>query len=262
MISRRPGGWADRRRMLARHLARATGAPADSAMVDAAVASYGRYWAESLRLPYLSFRQLDERMPYDGGERIDGALAAGKGVILALPHLGGWEWAGAHLAAGHPLSVVVERLQPVELFEWFVDFRRRLGMQVIAVGPDAAARCGQALADNHILCLLSDRLIAGTAGTEVEFFGERTELPAGPAALAIRSGAPLLPCAVYFDEKTDGHLGMVLPAVDASRHGPRLRDDVQRMTQDMATAFEGLIRRAPLQWHLLQPNWPSDFEAS
>jgi lauroyl/myristoyl acyltransferase len=259
-ISRRPGSWAERRRVLARHLERATGAPAGSAAVDAAVASYGRYWAESMRLPYLDFEEIDAGMPYEGRERIDAALALGKGVILALPHLGGWEWAGAHLAAGHPLSVVVERLEPVDLFEWFVDFRRRMGMQVIAVGQDAAARCAQALADNHILCLLSDRLIAGTAGTEVEFFGERTELPAGPAALAMRSGAPLLPCAVYFDEETEAHLGVVLPALDVSRRGPRLRDDVRRITQDMATAFEDLIRRAPLQWHLLQPNWPSDLE--
>ncbi|HLI54802.1 MAG TPA: phosphatidylinositol mannoside acyltransferase [Acidimicrobiales bacterium] len=254
----RSPGWSERRRILARHLERVVGVPATSRMVDEAVASYGRYWAESLRLPDLDVATLAAGMAYDGLDRIDAALSAGRGVILSLPHLGGWEWAGAHLATtGRPVSVVVERLEPPELFEWFVGFRRKLGMNVIAAGPEAAARCAQALASNHVLCLLADRLIEGAAGVEVEFFAERTLLPAGPAALAIRSGAPVLPCAVYFEQRTDAHLGVVLEAVDTSRQG-RVREDVARITQALARRFEELIRRAPTQWHLMQANWPSD----
>jgi KDO2-lipid IV(A) lauroyltransferase len=90
----------------------------------------------------------------------------------------------------------------------------------------------------------------------VDFFGERTTLPGGPATLALRTGAPLLPTAVYFDGP-DHRRSVVLPPVDTSRQG-RLREDVQRVTQDLAHALEDLIRRAPEQWHLLQPNWPSD----
>lgn len=259
VLAARPGPWSDRRRMLWRHLSRATGAPATAGMVDEAVASYARYWAESLRLPGLGPAELDAGIAYDGGERIDAALRGGKGVILALPHLGGWEWAGAQLAlSGRPVSVVVERLQPPELFEWFAGFRRRLGMEVIAVGPDAAARCARALAANRVVGLVADRVVGEAAGVEVEFFSERTRLPVGPAVLALRSGAPLLPCAVYFGAATTDHLGVVLPALDTSRRGPRIRDDVARVTQDMARCFEDLIRRAPTQWHLMQPNWPSD----
>jgi lauroyl/myristoyl acyltransferase len=227
-------------------------------LVDQAIASYARYWAESLRLPGLSGPELDAGITYEGFDAVDRAREAGRGAILALPHLGGWEWAGTQLvASGRPLSVVVERLEPDDVFEWFVGFRRRLGMDVIPVGPDAAARCAQALAENRILCLLSDRLIPGTAGVDVEFFGERTQLPAGPAALALRTGAALFPAAVYFEDRTDRHRGVVLPAIDTSRQG-RLREDVQRITEEMARTFEELIRRAPTQWHLLQPNWPSD----
>jgi KDO2-lipid IV(A) lauroyltransferase len=89
----------------------------------------------------------------------------------------------------------------------------------------------------------------------VEFFGERTTLPGGPATLALRSGAPILPIAVYFEG--DHRHAVVKPPLDTTRQGS-LRDDVQRLTQDVARALEELIRVAPEQWHLLQPNWPSD----
>lgn len=265
-ISRRPLGrdWDRRRLMVARHLARVLGAEAPPVgsrrmgrMVDQAVASYARYWAESLRIPGRSADQLNAGITYDGYERIAAGREAGRGTILVLPHLGGWEWAGAQLAAiGHPVSVVVERLEPPDLFDWFVAFREKLGMNVIPVGPSAATQCAAALADNHLLCLLSDRLVAGS-GVEVDFFGEKTLLPAGPATLALRTGAVVLPAAVYFEPRTDAHHGVVLPALDTVRRDG-LRADVQRVTQDMAVAFEDLVRRAPTQWHLLQPNWPSD----
>lgn len=250
--------------MLARHLSRAYGYELSdrrmSRLVDRAVASYGRYWAESLRLPRLGARQLDAGIHYDHYEHIAAGVAAGRGTILALPHLGGWEWAGTHLVStGLRLSVVVERLEPADLFEWFVRLRTRLGMNVIPAGPGAAASCAQALADNQVLCLLADRLIEGASGAEVEFFGEKTQLPAGPATLALRTGARLVPAAVYFEHETDRHLGALLPPIDTARaRGRRLRDEVQRATQDMADAFESFIRRDPTQWHLMQPNWPSD----
>jgi lauroyl/myristoyl acyltransferase len=266
-VSRRPGRgtWRPRRQMLARHLARALGGEAPPVgsrrmgrLVDDAIASYARYWAESLRIPGLTAAQLTEGMTYDGYEHIAAGRAAGRGTILALPHLGGWEWAGTQLAAiGHPVSVVVERIEPPDLFEWFTTFREKLGMHVIPVGPSAAARCVAALAGNHLLCLLSDRLIDGTAGVEVQFFGETTSLPAGPATLALRTGAALLPAAVYFEARTDSHLGLVLPPLDTTRRAG-LRADVTRVTQDLARAYELFIRRAPTQWHLMQPNWPSD----
>jgi KDO2-lipid IV(A) lauroyltransferase len=303
--SRRPGAraWRTRRQMLARHLARALGPEAPPAgsrrmghLVDGAIASYARYWAESLRIPGIDAAQLTAGISYQGYEHIAAGRAAGRGTILALPHLGGWEWAGTQLAAiGHPVSVVVERLEPPDLFDWFTEFRERLGMHVIPAGPSAASRCVAALAGNHLLCLLSDRLIEGTTGVEVEFFGERTALPAGPAILALRTGAALLPAAVYFEHRTDSHTGVVLPPldtarldtvrrghtggsvdtggrVDAGRRGDTgrrvdagrrggLRAEVTRVTQDLAGAFETLIRRAPTQWHLMQPNWPSDAHA-
>jgi KDO2-lipid IV(A) lauroyltransferase len=106
------------------------------------------------------------------------------------------------------------------------------------------------------VCLLSDRDIQGN-GVEVDFFGERTTLPAGPAMLGIRSGAAVVPGAVYFTSAVDGHHCVIRPPLVFEKVGG-LREQVAAGTQALALELEGLIRRAPEQWHLFQPNWPSD----
>jgi KDO2-lipid IV(A) lauroyltransferase len=224
--------------------------------VAATYESYARYWAESFRLPGKSPEELDAGFSYTGWEHVERGLAAGNGVIIALPHLGGWEWAGfwTAMVQRRPITVVVEAIEPPELFEWFVELRQSLGMNVIPLGPDAGTEVVKALKANHVLCLLSDRAIGGT-GIEVEFFGERTELPGGPATLALRTGAPLMATAIYFRGR--GHAAVVRPPIPLERQG-RLREDVQRITQLLADELELLIRAAPEQWHLMQPNWPSD----
>lgn len=251
----------DRREMVERHLRRADPTLSGRALrraVQEAFDSYSRYWVESFRLPYLPAAVVDRAFTRDGFQHVLDGLAGGKGVILALPHLGGWEWAGRWLAdQGHRLTVVVEELENKELFEWFKSLRSRLGMTVVPVGPDAAAAVGRALKANEVVCLLCDRDIQG-GGVEVEFFGERTTLPGGPAMLGFRSGAPVLPVAVYFEDRYNGHHAIVRPPLDVSRTAASLRDDVQRVTQSLAHELEWLIRRAPSQWHLFQPNWPSD----
>ena len=251
----------ERRAMIERHLRRADptiGGVRLRRAVQEAFDSYTRYWLESFRLPHLSGRAVERGMRVQGYEHVVEALDAGNGVILALPHLGGWEWAGRWLVErGHGITVVVEEIEPPELFEWFVDLREQLGMKVVALGSSAGREVLAALKRNDVVCLLSDRDIQRT-GVEVEFFGETTTLPAGPATLSLRTGAPLLPTAVYFTDRTDGHLGVVRPPIDTARSDDGLRADVGRVTQALADELEHLIRRAPHQWHLFQPNWPSD----
>lgn len=247
-----------RRRQVERNLRRATNGKLRGIALQKAVAetfdSYTRYWLELFRLPH----EVDGPLPLDvdGREHLDGALAAGTGAIFALPHVGGWEYAGAWaVGQGVTPTVVVEPVEPPELFEWFASVRRRLGMTVVQLGPEAGRVLLSALRNNQVVCLLCDRDITGD-GIEVEFFGERTTLPAGPATLALRTGAPLLPAAVYF-RPGGGHHAVVQAPIPAHRQG-RLRDDVARVTQLLAHRFEALIRAAPEQWHLMQPNWPSD----
>ena len=253
---------AAKRAQVERNLQRATDGALEGSALRRAVSetfdSYGRYWYElfHLRGDLDRAELLADHNMVDGFDRIVAGCAAGKGVIVALPHVGAWDYAGAWLSVqGYPPTVVVEPVDPPELFEWFADARRRLGMDVIPLGPEAGSAVLRALRDNRVLCLLADRDIVGD-GIEVEFFGEKTTLPPGPATLALRTGAPLLPCAVYF-RPDRGHHGVVLPPVPAERQG-RLRGDVARVTQELAYRFEDLIRAAPEQWHLMQPNWPSD----
>lgn len=248
--------------MIERHLRRVHGdelqGVALRSAVNAAFDSYARYWLESFSLPRETPESLDAHFETIGLEYLDDALSAGKGAILALPHLGAWDFGGAWLTThGYPLTVVVEKLEPAELFEWFVEHRRSIGMEVIPLSSASGAAVGRALRAGHPVALLCDRDLTDS-GVEVELFGERTTLPAGPAALALRTGAPILPAAAYFRPR-GGHLGVVRPPIPVARQG-NLREDIARITQLLAYELEALIRDAPEQWHLMQPNWPSDFE--
>jgi KDO2-lipid IV(A) lauroyltransferase len=251
---------AERRAMIQRHIQRVNPGLRGASLrvaVQQSFDSYAHYYMESFRLPSLSKKTVDRAFSVDGFDHITDALALGNGCIFALPHLGGWEWAGRWMTdQGYRLTVVVEALEPPELFEWFAELRKNLGMTVVPTGPGAAAAVSKALKENQIVCLLCDRDIERN-GVDVEFFGERTTLPAGPAMLGLRMGAPVLPVGCYFTPAYNGHHALVRPAIPMVRQGG-LRDDVARITQTLARELEFLIRRAPEQWHLFQPNWPSD----
>jgi len=251
----------DKRRMLERHLRRVNPELRGNELrwaVQRAFDSYARYYVESFKLPNLSAKTVARSFVLEGFEHVEASYAAGNGTIFALPHMGGWEWAGRWMTDhGYRMTVVVEELKPPELFQWFVDLRQELGMTVVPAGPLAGPAVLKALRANEIVCLLSDRDLERN-GVPVSFFGETTTLPAGPATLALRTKAPLLPVGVYFtDDGPGGHRAVVRPPLDVTRQGT-LREDVARITQNLADELEALIRRAPEQWHLLQPNWPSD----
>ncbi len=220
--------------------------------------SYAHYYLESFRLPSRTADKVAATTTIDGyTENLLPALDKGNGAIFALPHLGGWEWMGRWAVdTGIKMTVVVEAIQPPALFEWFADLRRKFGMTVIPLGPSAGTQVLRALRNNEVVCLLSDRDLTG-GGIPVQFFGETTTLPAGPATLALRTGAALLPTAAFFTDRNLGHHGIIGAPMECERQG-RLRHDVSRITQSLAHELEALIRKAPSQWHLLQPNWPSD----
>lgn len=248
--------------MIGRHLQRVHGGQLSrwqlERKIQQAFDSYARYWMESFRLSQTDRERLEAGMSWEGVGHAEAGFAAGNGVIMCMPHLGGWDFGGAWFAtAGYPATVVVETLEPPELFEWFVSFRRNLGLDVVPHGPKAGTPLLAALRRNELVGLVCDRDLERN-GVEVEFFGERTTLPGGPATLALRTGAVILPTAVYFEGS--GHRGIVRPPIPTDRSGDGLRADVARITQALACELEALIRRAPEQWHLMQPNWPSDYE--
>jgi KDO2-lipid IV(A) lauroyltransferase len=254
------GFMGTRVRQVERNLERVHARPLTTGARTRAVAgtfnSYGRYFYELFRLPGATPEWLEANTEDEGFEHIRAAMSGGSGVVLALPHLGNWDFAGAWLAAqGVTVSVVAEPLDPPELFDWFVRTRAALGMRVIPLSDHAATQVLAALRENHAVCLLCDRDLTGD-GVEVDFFGERTTLPGGPALVALRSGAPLVPVGCYFLPHGRQRL-RIGPPLPTERTG-RIRDDVARVTQALAHRFEELIRAAPEHWHLMQPNGPSD----
>jgi len=227
--------------------------------VDQTFESYAHYWLNTFRLVDMTKQELGDTFSHDGWELIETALKEDSGVIVVTPHLGAWDWGGLWISKikGVSVSAVVEPLDPPELFEWFRQSRNALGVDVIPVGPDAGSQVLKALSDKQLIVLVSDRDVGGSS-VEVEFFGEKTSLPAGPAALALRTGATLLPLAIY--NKGNGCHGVVRPAIPIERKG-KFRSDIKRITQTIADEMELLIRKAPEQWHLMQPNWPSDSQS-
>jgi len=219
--------------------------------------AYARYWVEGARLPVASRELVHQRMWIESGfDGLAKAMAAGSGVVMALPHVGSWEWGGSFLdGIGFHMTAVAENLEPQELSEWFIDQRRAMGLSVVPLSPEASGVLIRALHGGGLVGLLCDRDLVGN-GIEVEFFGERTTFPAGPATLALRTGATLVTAVVYSGPGINHH-AIVSAPIDLARTGS-FRADASRITQEIARHFEGYIRRAPEQWHMFQPNWPSD----
>ncbi len=255
----------DQRDMVAQNLRRVLGRDVDQRELDRWVRRafdvYARYWVEGARLGSMPRSEVSQRFVVveDGFRHLVVGMEAGKGVVMALPHVGSWEFGGAFLAgAGYPMTAVAERLEPEELFDHFVAERAAMGLTIVPLDGGSGSSLLRTLRAGGMVGLLCERDLTGT-GVEVEFFGEWTTMPAGPATLALRTGATLVTAAVYSGPGRDHH-AVVEEPIDLLRTGS-LRDDVQRMTQSIATRLEGLIRRAPEQWHAFQPIWSSDRQA-
>ncbi len=251
------------REMISVNLRRVLGADAGDAAVlerwaHRSFRAYARYWVEGARLGTTPQSEVVQRTYVQGLHHLVEGIALGKGVIMALPHVGSWEYGGAFLASqGLPMTSVAERLDPPELFDFFVEQRAAMGLTIVPLGPGSGSAIVGTLRRGGLVGLLGDRDIEGN-GVDVEFFGEKTTMPAGSATLALRTGARLVTGAVYSGPGFE-HRGVVEEPLDTTRRGT-LRSDIARLTQEIATRFEGLIRRAPDQWHVFQPLWTSDRE--
>ncbi|MEE1939068.1 phosphatidylinositol mannoside acyltransferase [Streptomyces sp. TRM 70361] len=224
----------------------------------AGMRSYLRYWMESFRLPVWSERRIRESVHVEDLDRLTGTLDSGRGVVLALPHMGNWDLAGAYLTAGLgiPFTTVVERLEPESLFDRFVAYRESLGMEVLPhTGGAAFGTLARRLRAGGLVALVADRDLSAS-GIEVEFFGEPARMPAGPAMLALQTGAALLPAHLWFGEPPVMK-GRVLPPVEVPAEGTR-REKAAAMTQAMADGFAAGIAEHPEDWHMLQRLWSAD----
>jgi KDO2-lipid IV(A) lauroyltransferase len=250
-----------RRRLVERHLRRVVGTNSDIASLSKAMfASYGRYWAEVFWTRPRRKEQIVAGCSIEGEDLVHQAAAQGVGIVLALPHMGNWESAGAKAEAiGIPVLAAAEGLSNEKIVSWFIGVRRALGIETVIMGKgrNVTASLARRLKEGGVIALVSDRDVSGR-GIAVDFFGERTTMPAGPVALAERTGAVLLPVGCYFIAG-GGHRFVVRPPLEIPAGGSR-EERIAAGTQAFAAVLEGLIREAPQDWHLFVPNWPSDHE--
>ena len=211
--------------------------------------NYGRMLADFARLPALNQEEVIQLMTYSGTEHIDAALEEGRGAILALPHMGSWDMAGTAAGVlGYDIHAVAETF-PGSLNDAVVEGREQLGLKVIPLGRAAVPRLIQILQENKVAALLTD--IAHGRGVEVEMFDRRVELASGPASLALRTGAALLPVAVWATGPSRYH-GHVEPELVPEVTGNR-KHDIKVLSQRLARVFERFIRAHPDHWYAFKP---------
>jgi len=225
--------------------------------------SYARYYLETFRLQiipddrilsgmHVNMDQLDRTLEY---------MRGGRGVIYALPHMGDFEQAGRWvvLAGAGSFTTIAERLKPEAVFQMYLKFRQSLGMEVVPTtgGPHPFGVVAQRLRAGKLACIVADRDLSDT-GIEVDFFGEKALFPAGPAALALQTGAALMPVGCWFvgEDEWGAHIHDEIPVPAV---GDR-KQKVAAMTQAMARAFEQEITEHPQDWHMLQKVFVSDLD--
>ncbi len=232
-----------------------TGAAFDD-LVRRGMRSYARYWMEAFRLPSYSPEQLRTAVDVRNADVLAEAVAAGRGVVAALPHAGNWDAAGAWVASqGYGISTVAQRLKPESLFDRFVAFRASLGMEILPLtGGDRPVLdvLADRLREGWVVPLLADRDLSAR-GVDVDFFGGTARMPAGPALLALRTGAPLFAVDMWFTPETPTAQLRRIELPDPA-DGP-LDVRVRTVTQRVADAFAAGIAAHPQDWHMLQKIW-------
>jgi lauroyl/myristoyl acyltransferase len=225
--------------------------------------SYARYYLETFRLQAIPRQRILDGMHVNvpAVDLLLDYLKQGRGVVLALPHMGDFEQAGlwVNLYGAGSFTTVAERLKPDSVYERFLKFRQGLGMEVLPTtgGPNPSGVMARRLRAGKLVCLVADRDLSDT-GVEVDFFGEKALLPAGPAALAVQTGAALMPVSCWFvgDTEWGAHVHDEIP-VPA---GGDRRQQVAAMTQQLAAVFEQAIREHPEDWHMLQRLFVADLD--
>lgn len=252
--------FPNKRRQIKRNMRRALGPTASERetrkVARRACRYYADYWVDIIWLPTKSREYVLERFSKVNMPALQRAIDGGKGVLVVLPHYGSWEAGAVFLSELSPFAAVAEILKPPELFDLFCKLRKGVGIDIFPYDhkPETRDAMIEALGRGTMLALLCDRDLKGK-GVEVEFFGERTTLPPGPATMALRSGAPIV--CVTVRNVPDGWVGHATEPILPD--GSANRDEVIAETmQKVAHKLEELIREDPSQWHMFMPAWPSD----
>lgn len=221
------------------------------ALVLLGLRSYLRYWCDTFRFPDWSQEKLMGTVDVTNEHLLMDAIKAGTGVIVALPHAGNWDHAGAYFCGkGVKIVTVAERLKPEALFRKFLAYREAIGMEVLPLDGRVIATLAKRLREGQLVALVADRDLSRT-GITVNFFGGPARMPAGPAVLALNTGAPLITAYVSY-RPTGIHINFretQIP-IDGSQE-----ERVLSIVQQCADHFAQEIAAHPEDWHMLQRIW-------
>ena len=220
-------------------------------LVIEAMRSYMRYWCDTFRLPDWSKKRILETVTVTNEHLLIDAIEAKTGVIVAVPHAGNWDHAGAYFCAkGIRLVTVAERLKPEKLFLKFLAYREAMGMEVLPLDGRVLNTLQERLNQGALVALVSDRDLS-RSGIEVDFFGGTARMPAGPALLALRTKAPLITAFVSY---TDTGVHIEFRNITVPSSGDE-SSKVKEIVQLTAQNFENGISENPEDWHMLQRIW-------
>ncbi len=223
-------------------------------LVEKGLASYMRYWCDTFRFPNWSKERVISTVTVTREELLLDGIKSGRGVIVALPHAGNWDHAGAYFCLkGIHLVTVAERLKPERLFNEFLRYRQAMGMEVLALDSRSFVTLAQRLREGHLVALVADRDLS-KSGIDVNFFGQKARMPAGPAVLAIKTEAIFLTAFVNYTERG---IHITFDEIQVPVNGTQ-EEKVSELVQKSADNFADGIRCYPQDWHMLQRIWIDD----
>jgi phosphatidylinositol dimannoside acyltransferase len=264
-------GWRSKRLATQENMAKVLGLPASDLRVKRAALSswsnYGRTAASLICLPYEDMLDVDARtqdltQDMTWQECIRSAMAPGKGVIITTGHFGSWDLAGAIAARHIPLSAIADTFKDPRLNSLLQGHRREKSVDIIPVSS-AARRAMQELDASRAVAIVIDRPVTRERGVEVTFFGHKAYVPIGSAALAVKSGASIMPGYVWYAPNNRYYLRAFPPIFPCpvSNNVERMQE-IQRLTQYMFACQEEVVRQCPTQWFMFRRFWLAHAEAS
>ena len=260
-------GWPSKRFVTRLNIAQITGRPAHDPYVKrlalASWRNYGRYASDFISFPHLDVdhvvRNLRDLSESEGGWQgcMQSALLAGRGALLVTAHFGNWDVAGAILAHFHPVSAVAETFSDKQLNQLLQDQRREKGIGIIPMGSSARPIL-RILQQNQFAAIVVDRPVAENEGIEVTFFGRKTYVPSGPAALALKSGAAIVPGFAWYGHHDEFYTRAFRPIFPQQGKNIERATEISRLTQRIYDVLEVMIREWPTQWYMFRQFWPSE----
>lgn len=220
-------------------------------LVQRGMRSYLRYWCDTFRIQDWSQERIQSTVSLTNGHLLIDSIKEGRGVVIALPHSGNWDHAGAYFCSiGIPLVTVAEHLKPEALFNRFLEYRTSMGFEVLDLDSRSFVTLIRRAKEKRLIALVADRDLS-KSGIDVDFFDHPARMPAGPALLAIKTGIPLVVAHVsYTAQGIHIEFNEVHVPIDGTE-----TERIQKTVQASADLFARGIAQSPEDWHMLQRIW-------